>query len=1570
VSKRLKSTPAHENGQSRCTTALEIEAMDSAALMEKSPAMAGVASDVLDLDPETVTSDRTAGSGPKIDYGMSRDYARANGLRLEPALAAGFREGHDGRQILHPDHAKWLQARRLFKARAYTTDWRYCIIEHLGGQRYLYTAGRGAGAGARKARLVLGTPEDPIAIPRALALYHRRHHGDPGLGTAYVRVEFLDEEATVTYDELVKGLAPKYWPAAGLYGRTARDAFTTALGWQVRADRVPQYDLRHTTGWQVRDGQHGLVWPDGRATTAGGLTDDRWAHLALEPRHTTPYVELDLSATTREQQAALAFADSVTDQHLLVLLLGMWLRAFASAIRLPRFAGVLCGEPGTYKSSLLSWCRNLHGTFPYPSPPNTNFEATTAAVEATVTEFRDIPVIVDDLVLRVHFEEKDAGEAEAKINRIARSAHDGGGMRDRRGRAMEPRPSQEVRTLVTFTAERLPLLTRSTLERTLVLSTLPKATHPRATDHVRWRSESGQHMRGLRALGHRYVAYLARCWDTEGHAFAPRLQAWHAALEAPLLAALGLTPNSDASEQRVVSYGAEVLLALHLLAEVARADGWALPFALLEVETALVAYLEAQLARLRDQAGTGPDGESLAEWVLRVHCDALRHSEEHLLYAADDSRPLVDERPGGFLGWERRIINREDEEIWTPKGPPLGHLSKDGKLIGCYREQFLGLLKRVAKREKRPLPPDPELLKLLRDTGVLRADKEHLDYPIEIGTNEIGTKRCRRLCIPIEKLWPASPDPDDGGEGDGTQQGSQYDSLLVPHGTDGTDGTDAREPNNDAKLSVPFSPLDTVHGGTQDDGARISVPSCTVSPRSDGTESLAEIRHGTGSVPSVPSVPPVCAPAVENSTFSLPALSLAPATAASWDAAEAQRLVDEAKGRVQAVLDATPPASRSPAAARALDLPRARMLCALESENLDRVRAAREAYLAAAAPIFVAAPDGACTDIPARQCPHCQQPVGPDGCCYGTVTRYPHGRYCRHCGAWQEGTMGPECTACGAQRRVTSEHGEPQLDPELPGPEDPGPGSPEHGLAGTSPSLDDAGPGVRGEDETPGEVAPSGYALIKAGITTRAAAADMADRSAPGSSPLGQRYARAIVTDGATVVRSYRGGAVQVVPHEGFPTLSALADHLQPLGVSAAWIDPLSALMKDLQHRPTSFARDLGRWHARPPVDADGRFFPWVELEGPGSLLLTFGGDWPWATLVGEEDPVQRARLALEGLEQASQALGDHALIGTPSRTGRTLAADCNRAHRRADWWDAPKGDYQALTSRVGGYHAPLATWRRPLRAEEQSLLEAGGQLYVFDKRSAYLTAAGTSTFPVGEPQLITAPSREQSRTRLWHVRLRWPADSPWDGSRLPPLAAAYSGEHWLWTTELRFLQGEDAVPEILAAVQWPGQHKVLDTWARRLWDARRALPPGSFAAEAIKAIYVATLGLLGREGDSVRRGDDRYRWEHRDWWEVVHAEAQVRQWAHIRALHRLGLPPVFGHIDALALIGPPGSAPEIAPAVKTDPAVCGSFREEWRASGPEVLAALQGIGWTDLLVDGKRRRIPVLSERVSPCAD
>lgn len=353
----------------------------------------------------------------------------------------------------------------------------------------------------------------------------------------------------------------------------------------------------------------------------------------------------------------------------------------------------------------------------------------------------------------------------------------------------------------------------------------------------------------------------------------------------------------------------------------------------------------------------------------------------------------------------------------------------------------------------------------------------------------------------------------------------------------------------------------------------------------------------------------------------------------------------------------------------------------------------------------------------------------------------------------------------------------------------------------------------------------------------------------------------------------------------------------------------------------------------------------------------------------------------------AADTLGIEWPAGLPLHiVGRRLIL---RVTKQRGWYYKPPTVYTGLDG-VPGHrgHGMHIGWRRLPTDVERDTCPA---VHVFDRQSAYLSVCSSVDLPIGDPQWV--PSAECVKkpgtgwtVGLWHVTVGH-YDSPWNGRELP--AVCPEGDVWLWTPVLRAAQecGYQVKPAS-GAVLWldetgqRAQTRVLESWQKHVWSARRALETdagGSYpdddarraAVKIIKGIYTKTIGWLGHmpriaelTAEEVAAGatpnDEWRRWYRPEWQRLIHAEAVSRAFYAARKAVERGHAPLWMYVDCLALAGaesPDGLADAAGLFVK--PESCGAWAHEY--SVPMSVACERHVPRGIVTVGDKGHRLPTV---------
>lgn len=285
-----------------------------------------------------------------------------------------------------------------------------------------------------------------------------------------------------------------------------------------------------------------------------------------------------------------------------------------------------------------------------------------------------------------------------------------------------------------------------------------------------------------------------------------------------------------------------------------------------------------------------------------------------------------------------------------------------------------------------------------------------------------------------------------------------------------------------------------------------------------------------------------------------------------------------------------------------------------------------------------------------------------------------------------------------------------------------------------------------------------------------------------------------------------------------------------------------------------------------------------------------------------------------------------HEALGTihqhPGVAGRLVMMQENNSSARQAWLRPCSFDPIAEL----GHHkrAQDVGWIVPI-AEHQSigwLPEQTGWLRAWDKNSQYLAAATSCALGTGDP-VHFAPEywreRPDEAFRLaydgikpgyWHVNVK-------ECAPFSPLYRSKTDhQEWITTPLLRLLIRMQAQFTIVDAFVWPEHHRILDTFAVRVWTARQELKNNhqkyphaagrQLAYDSIKRIAVAAPGLLSNE--KVKQFMPT--WYRPDWYEHLREEAKARLlyqvlkiWHATKALPRAAVVDALYYLEAPDLI-------------------------------------------------------------------
>ena len=181
--------------------------------------------------------------------------------------------------------------------------------------------------------------------------------------------------------------------------------------------------------------------------------------------------------------------------------------------------------------------------------------------------------------------------------------------------------------------------------------------------------------------------------------------------------------------------------------------------------------------------------------------------------------------------------------------------------------------------------------------------------------------------------------------------------------------------------------------------------------------------------------------------------------------------------------------------------------------------------------------------------------------------------------------------------------------------------------------------------------------------------------------------------------------------------------------------------------------------------------------------------------------------------------------------------------------------------------------------------------LHVADKNSAYLAAAQSLMFGVGDPVEVGPTSFDGKTYGLWFLKAKR-GSSSCDGHRLPsPFNSATSFfEGWFFTPTVNAALANEWEVDVIRGHAWTERRSILNTWAKHIYATRmqlRDLQEPLAPAKLLKAWsrpHSPAIGIMGR---TFSPGDeDKVRWMHRrDWAGTTIAESYR---AHLTRIVRL----------------------------------------------------------------------------------
>ena len=268
-------------------------------------------------------------------------------------------------------------------------------------------------------------------------------------------------------------------------------------------------------------------------------------------------------------------------------------------------------------------------------------------------------------------------------------------------------------------------------------------------------------------------------------------------------------------------------------------------------------------------------------------------------------------------------------------------------------------------------------------------------------------------------------------------------------------------------------------------------------------------------------------------------------------------------------------------------------------------------------------------------------------------------------------------------------------------------------------------------------------------------------------------------------------------------------------------------------------------------------------------------------------------------------------VVWSPGHLGIKILKDMNSKGQRANWLAQLPGDIHGLTLGSGrpfDYQTAARdiVWKRPLLQ-----VEKGMYLHKLDKNSAHPAACTGQALGAGMPTHCYATDYDSKKPGLWKVVKAEIGENAyhWNGTALPnPIRSIMT------TTSIEQARRQGYTIEVGEGYQWEESHRILDTWARFLWECRQALkaPSAEYkhdiarlnARQTCNDILHVTIGKLADR-------KTRDHWYYRpDWWTLIVARATSAMFYNISQLLETATLPALVYIDALWI-----------PSIHADPA-------------------------------------------------
>jgi hypothetical protein len=633
-------------------------------------------------------------------------------------------------------------------------------------------------------------------------------------------------EAVCSWDDLASGEVWKRFPdATGIAQKAIRDVLFNII--QAEAKDLTLSLVVERTGWHFTDdGKPAYVHADGSMYPPDAGLRIVGIPEPLEEAATRSFVEP--ADDTAVQEALLSLNENAGSPPLIAL--GAGIRALGSSFFPARTSLVIVADMNLGKTGTVAVGRMPLYYSKWPPVTSATFEDTITSIEYAVAREADALNFLDDLALVAGASDQEVREANEKLERVLRAAHNATAMRNRMTKELTARPGNFVRGIPVVTAQQFPSSVQPSLLRRIVILFLR-----RGDVHISWLEKHAEDLAvPLRTLGDRVITALHAAGSNGARELLEQ-----ADRDAALMFAAHLDvmmPDRDALARGVERQSAMLLSGLLVAADVAGVDRGQLASPAVEY---LAEALAAQMRFIKDR--TIVTDEDLTSSIGEIVREALFNNQAHVRDRDDGINPyLIPGRTHQELGvWS---FGKDDSKNWQGKGPALYFLSGHGPALGIRSEHLLMLVQNDRRKRIRGRHRDSLLADLLKDGALIPSTQKGTAATPRI---DIGGKKLRLALLRAEVVYPDLGHPDSGAD-DHVEEASEGGTI----GTTGTSGT--------AQLRAPFDDPDMSDAAQGDDALTSKVPEVPVVPMVPGggvgshADSAVELGQGEDPAPVEP----------------------------------------------------------------------------------------------------------------------------------------------------------------------------------------------------------------------------------------------------------------------------------------------------------------------------------------------------------------------------------------------------------------------------------------------------------------------------------------------------------------------------------------------------------------------------------------------------------------------------------------------------------------------------------------------------------------------------------------------